>query len=133
MQVPVSADGAPLRECADEGAVQWINVGFRPEVVQEINVWAAITHELYRQVFVHCEHRGALLSRARCRLLQFLAAADLWCRCHTQSRIAERVCDAALVLFACGLLLLLHSFTLQRLYRTSTHTNTHDTHIHART
>ena len=83
-QIPVVAptDGTPPGATTSAAAtqptgtgsqdlsVQWINVGFRPEVAAEINVWSTITHELCRQVFVHCEHRGALLSRARARFLQ---------------------------------------------------------------
>jgi hypothetical protein len=50
-----------------------VDVGFRPEIIHEVNVWSVITHELVRQVYVHCEERGLLLNRARTRLLEVTA------------------------------------------------------------
>lgn len=66
-------------------------MGFRPEVVAEINAWSVITHELVRQVYVHCEDRGTLLARARSRLLQILGSADVWMKCHAASQQFDQV------------------------------------------
>ena len=61
-------------------AAQWMQFGFRPEVVSELNAWSVITHELVRQVYVHCEERGTLLARARARLFQVRCCSS--CNAH---------------------------------------------------
>ncbi len=60
-----------LQEGSTSGpSTGWVCRGFRPELIAEINVWSTVTHELVRQVYVHCEEQGILLCRARARLLQ---------------------------------------------------------------
>ena len=77
-----SVGGGSLTESEDAQAVKWINVGFRPEVVREINVWATITHELCRQVRKATRYCAITASRGRrrsvgCAFCQSRAVATL--------------------------------------------------------
>ena len=68
-----------------------LQFGFHPVIVAECSVWGLVLHELVRQTYVHCEERGVLLERCRVRLMELLAAADMWCQRLAEARIRAEV------------------------------------------
>lgn len=66
-------------------------LGFSIPLAAELRVWHVILSELVRQVYIHCEERGALLNRVRVRLMDTLAAADAWCSYFGRLCIEQKV------------------------------------------
>lgn len=68
-----------------------VQYGFHPVMVAEISSWNVVLFEIVRQVYVHCDERGVILERARKRLMELLAAGDMWCQAQARARLEAEV------------------------------------------